>query len=110
MCFVRRWWTVHDCTHIVTVDNCRKRDVDVELLEQLMQPTTLGHNMCHCTVFDFGTGARYHHLTLGGPRHHVTEVDAEAGGGAVRVGAASPVSVGVGSELINSAGAQLQTC
>ena len=24
-----------DCTHIVTVDNCRKRDVDVELLEQL---------------------------------------------------------------------------
>ena len=91
-----------DGAHIVAVDNRRKRDRDVEFLEQLAQPAALDHNVGDCTVLCFGTGARHRRLALGGPRHQVVaEVDAEAGGGAARVWVAGPVSVGVGSELVD---------
>lgn len=67
--------------------------------------------MGHCTILRFGTGARYSRLTLGRPRHQVVaEIDAEAGGGAACIGAAILVGIGVGCELIDGVGAQLQTC
>jgi len=98
-----------DGAHVVAVDYRRTRDRDVEFLEQLTQLAALGHNVGHCTVLCFGTGARHRRLALGGPRHQVVaEVDAEAGGGAARVGAAGLVSVGVGNELVDGTGAQVQ--
>jgi hypothetical protein len=64
--------------------------------------------MGHCTVLCFGTGARYSHLTLRRPRHQIfTKVDAKAKGGTMCVGAASPIDIGIGYELVNGVGAQL---
>ena len=93
-----------DGAHVVAVDNRRTRDRDVEFLEQLMQPAALSHNVGHCTVLCFGTGAGDRGLTLGGPRNQIiAEVDTIAGGGAPRIWAASPVDIGVGDQGLNRA-------
>ena len=61
-------------------------------------------------ILSLGAGARHRRLALGGPRYHVVaKEDAETGGGAACVRATGLVSVGVGSELVDGAGAQLQT-
>ena len=62
------------------------------------------------TVLCFSIGARESVLSLGGPGHQVVdEEDAEAGGGATCVGAARPVNVRVGGELVDGSDAQVKT-
>ena len=56
-----------DSTDIVAVDNRRRSNGDVELLQELAQPTTLGHHMSNITVLCFCIGAGDCGLTLGGP-------------------------------------------
>ena len=86
-----------DSADIVAVDNRRRSNGNMELLQELAQPATLGHHMSNSTVLYFGTGAGDRGLTLGGPRNQIiAEVDITAGGGAPRVGAASPVGIEIG--------------
>ena len=84
---VINWIGCHvDNADIVTVDNHRRSNGNIELLQELAQPATLGHHMSNSTVLCFGTGAGDRGLTLGGPRNQiVAEVDTIAGGGAPRV-------------------------
>ena len=93
-----------DSADIVAVDNHRRSNGDVELLQELAQPATLSHHMSNSTVLCFCTGAGDHGLTLGGPRNQIiAEVDTIAGGGAPRIWAASPVDIGVGDQGLNRA-------
>jgi hypothetical protein len=65
-------------------------------MEELAQPG----GFCHGTVLDVGTGAGDDGLPLGGPGNEVgAPKHGITGCGPTRVGAASPVSVGVDHEL-----------
>ena len=46
-----------DSNHVVAVDNRHQRDRDVKLLEKLLQPTTLSHDMSDNTVLRFNAEA-----------------------------------------------------
>jgi hypothetical protein len=97
------WVGCHiDSTDVVTIDNCRRSNRDVKLLKKLPQPAALGDDMSHSSVLRLRTGGR--------PRDEiVAEVDAEARGGASRVGAASPIRIRVCSEGLDRADAQVKT-
>jgi hypothetical protein len=65
-----------------------------EVPEEAVAPS---HNLRNGTVFCLSIGAGNRGLVFGGPRHQIlAEEDAKAGGGAGSVGAARPVSIGVG--------------
>ena len=75
-----------DSADIVVVDNRRRSNGNMELLQELAQPATLGHHMSNSIVLWFCTGAGDRGLTLGGPRNQiVTEVNIIVGGGALIV-------------------------
>jgi len=105
------WVGCHiDSTDVVTIDNCRRSNRDVKLLKKLPQPAALGDDMSHSSVLRLHTGAGDGGLSLGRPRDEiVAEVDAEAGGGASRVGAANPICIRVCSEGLDRADTQVKT-
>jgi hypothetical protein len=66
--------------------------------------------MGHSTVLRLNTGAGHRSSAFGGLGDQIiAEEDAKPGGRAARVGAARPVSVGVGGELANRSSAQVKT-
>ena len=85
-----------DGTDVVTIDDDHRSNRDVKFLEKLVQPATLGDSMGDGAILSLRAGAGNCSLAFGRPGDKVvTEVDAVAGGGASRVGATSPVGVGV---------------
>jgi hypothetical protein len=57
-----------DGTDIVAVNNRRRRDGCMELLEQLTKPTSLGHSVRNNTILSLRTRTRDRSLSFGGPR------------------------------------------
>jgi hypothetical protein len=54
-----------DCDNIAAVDDCHYREGNVEFLEELLKPTTLGHGMVDGAVLSLYTGARSARLWSG---------------------------------------------
>ena len=74
------WIGCHvDSADIVAVDNRRRSKRNMELLQELAYPATLGHHMSNSTVLSFGTREGDRGLALGGPGDQiVAEVDTVA--------------------------------
>jgi hypothetical protein len=93
-----------DSTDIVAVDDHRRRDGCMELLEQLTKPTCLSHSVRNSTVLSLRTRKRDRSLSFGGPRDDVVaEEDTISGSGAPRVWTACPISIGVGCQASDAA-------
>jgi hypothetical protein len=85
-----------DSTDVVTVDNGGVVQRDMELLEKLAQPATLGDGMGDSAILSLGARPGHRGLTLGGPGDQVVaKKDAEAGGRASGVRNCHPKEVGV---------------
>ena len=79
------------------------------LLQKLPHPAALSDDMRGGAVFNLSAGARDRGLAFEGPRHQiVAEEDAEADDGVAGVRAACLVSIGVGGDLVDGAGAQVE--
>jgi hypothetical protein len=80
----------------------------VKFLKKLADPAALGDDMSNRTVLSLSAGPGHRGLALRGPRDQiVAKEDAEAGGGASGVWAASPVGVGIAGETVDGAGANV---
>src|SRR6185503_15361473 len=98
-----------DSTDVVAVDNRRRRNGCMELLEQLTKPTSLSNSVRNNTILSLRTRTRDRSLSFGGPRDQVvTEEDAVARSGAPRVRATSPISIGVGGQTVDAANANVK--
>jgi hypothetical protein len=85
-----------DGADVVAVDEGGTLEGAVELLEELVHLGGLCHAVGHRAVLSLCAGAGDDELTLGSPRDEVgTQKYGITGGGSARVGAASPVSIGV---------------
>jgi hypothetical protein len=89
-----------DCADVIVVDEGGTLKGDMELVEELAQLAGLCHAVGHSAVLGLYAGAGDDELPLRAPgdevgvqEHDITRC------GSVRVGAASPVSVGVNDEL-----------
>ena len=98
-----------DSADVVTVDNCGDLQWNMKFLKKLSKPTALCDHMSNSPVLGLCTGPGHRGLPFGRPGHQaVAEEDAEAGGGAARVGAPCPVSVGVGNQLVDRPSADVE--
>ena len=98
-----------DNANIVIVNDGRRGNGRVELLEKLTKPTPLAHGMGNRAVLSLSTGTGHRRLALGGPRDQiVAEEDAVAGCRAPGVWTARPVHVGVRGEGVNRPGAEVE--
>jgi len=89
-----------DGADVVAVDEAGGLQRLVQFLQELAKPGCLSNAVGNSPVFGLGAGPRDGGLALGGPRDEaVAEEDCIPGGGAMGVGAASPVGVGVDGEL-----------
>ena len=57
-----------DSTDVVAVDDRRRRNGCMELLEQLTKPTRLSHSVRNSTILSLRTRTRDRSLSFGGPR------------------------------------------
>jgi len=99
-----------DGADVVAEDHRSLGQLKMELLKELPQPTALGHNVSHSTVFCLSTRAGDRGLAFGGPGDQVVaEIDAEARSGPPGVRATSPVSIRVCGQRLDGAGANVKT-
>jgi hypothetical protein len=96
-----------DHADVVAVDEGGVLEGVVEFLKKLAKPGGLGYVVGHSAILDLSAGAGDNVLPLRGPGDEVgAQKHDVAGCGSTRVGAASPVDIGVDHQLRSRGGSK----
>jgi hypothetical protein len=95
-----------DGADVVTIDDGALWQRSMELLEELLEPTSLSHAIGHGMILSLGAQSGDDVLALGGPRDEVvTEEHIVARGGPVCIWATHPIRIRVDRQLSGGGGA-----